>query len=96
MTEQHLFQLLGQRKYRKTKNINKRRWAKCCQNKAITCHQFAIIVLIMHVQTGSRREVIISDYDSDDNDDNEDLVCIQNYSAEARYRQYCAVRYTLL
>jgi len=50
----------------------------------------------MHVQTGSRREVIISDYDSDDNDDNEDLVCIQNYSAEARYRQYCAVRYTLL
>jgi len=44
------------------------------------------------VLTGSHREVIVSD----DNDDNEDLVCIQNCSAEARHRQYCAVRYTLL
>jgi hypothetical protein len=48
----------------------------CCQNRAITCNQFAIMV--MHVQTGSHREVMVSDYDSDDNDDNEDLVCIQN------------------
>jgi len=53
----------------------------------------------MHVQTGSHREVMISDYDSDDDDDDddkEDLVCIQNCSAEARHRQYCAVRYKLL
>jgi hypothetical protein len=81
----------------KPKNINnKRRWAKCCQNRAMTFLQFAIILLVMHVLTGSHREVIIGHYDSDDNDDNEDLVCIQNCSAEARHRQYGAVRYTLL
>ena len=59
----------------------------------MTCLHFGIIVLVMHVQAGSHRE-IISDYDNDD--DNEDLVCIQNCSAEARHRQYCAVRYALL
>ena len=31
---------------------------------------------------------------TDDNDDNEDLICIQNCSAEARHRQYCADRDT--
>jgi hypothetical protein len=80
----------------KPKTLTTKGEAKCCQNRAITCHRFAIIVLVMHVQTGSHREVMISDYDSDDDDDNMDLVCVQNCSSEARHRMYCAVRYTLL